>query len=125
MRCALNRLAPVAPDWLRRQITPSWFERYQVRVENYRLPKTDGEREALAAAIGTDGFHRLCAAFAPQAPAVVRAEPAIEVLRQVWVQQDDAPDEAGTSRWRAARDVPPPERWIQSPYDLEARYSLK
>ncbi len=28
-------------------------------------------------------------------------------------------------RWRTAGDVPPAERLIHSPYDLDARYSLK
>jgi transposase len=125
MRFALNRLAVVVPEWLRRQIGPDWVERYRVRVENYRLPKTDSARDLLAAAIGADGFQLLRAAFDKEAPATVRAEPAVEVLRQVWVQQYYAPDAQGTTCWRSARDVPPPERWIQSPYDLDARYGLK
>jgi transposase len=125
LRAALNRLTVAAPDWLRSQIDPVWLERYTVRVENSRLPKSDAEREALAAAVGADGVHLLQAALHPQAPAAVRAEPAVEALRRIWVQQYYAPDEAGAVRWRAAKDVPPPERWIHSPYDLDARFSLK
>lgn len=125
MRCALNRLAVIAPEWLRVRLAPAWIERYRVRVENYRLPKADAEREALAAAIGADGVSLLQAALGPQAPPAVRTEPAVEVLRQVWVQQYYAPDDTGTVRWRTAKDVPPPERWSHSPYDVEARYSLK
>ena len=87
LRFALNRLAVAAPAWLRARIDPAWFDRYAVRVENYRLPKTDAGREALAAAIGADGVHLLQAALHPRAPAAVRAEPAVEVLRRVWVQQ--------------------------------------
>jgi transposase len=125
VRCALNRLAVAAPDWLRTQIEPAWLERYAVRVENYRLPKAAAEREALAAAIGADGVRLLRAALAPQAPAAVRGEPALEVLRQIWVQQYVAPDECGTVRLRSTKDVPPPERWIVSPYDRDARFSVK
>ncbi len=66
LRFALNRLATVAPDWLRAQVTPEWFARYSVRVENYRLPKAETARVALAATIGADGFHLLRAALDPQ-----------------------------------------------------------
>ena len=123
LRFALNRLATVAPNWLRAQVTPEWFARYSVRVENYRLPKADTERTALAATIGADGFHLLRAARDPQAPAAVRTAPALEILRQVWVQQYYGPEEP--VRWRASGDVPPAECLIHSPYDVEARYSIK
>jgi transposase len=123
LRCALNRLAVLAPDWLRAQVTPDWFTRYGARVENYRLPKADTERAALAATIGADGFRLLRAALDPAAPAAVRTAPALEILRQVWVQQYYGPDEP--VRWRAGGDVPPAERLIHSPYDVEARYSTK
>jgi transposase len=122
-RFALHRLAAVAPDWLRAQVTPAWFERYSVRVENYRLPKADSQRQALAATIGADGYHLLQVAIAPQAPPEVRAESAVEVLRQVWVQQYAGPEPP--VRWRTEGEVPPPERLSHSPYDVEARYSLK
>jgi len=123
LRFALNRLAIVAPDWLQAQVTPEWFARYSVRVENYRLPKADTERTALAATIGADGFHLLQAALDPQAPAAVRTAPALDILRQVWVQQYYGPEEL--VHWRASGDVPPAERLIHSPYDVEARYSIK
>ena len=57
LRQALNSLAVVAPDWLRAQVTTDWFDRYGPRVDNYRLPKTDRERQAVAEVMGTDGFH--------------------------------------------------------------------
>jgi transposase len=38
LRAALDDLAALAPDWLVRQISSDWFERYSHRVENYRLP---------------------------------------------------------------------------------------
>ncbi len=122
LRFALNRLATLAPDWLRAQVTPEWFARYSVRVEKYRLPKADTERTALAATIGADGFHVLRAALAPQAPAAVRTAPALDILRQVWVRQYYGPEEP--VRWRASGDVPPAERLIHSPYDVEARYGI-
>ena len=66
MRYALNRLAVVAPTWLRAHMQPAWLERYGNRVENYRFPKADAERQQLAATIGADGFALLQAAYAPR-----------------------------------------------------------
>jgi transposase len=123
MRFALNRLAAVAPAWLQTHLQPGWLEHYGARVENYRLPRTEAERQRLAATIGADGFALLQAVFAPETPPEVRTEPAVEVLRRIWVQQYYGPDDP--PRWRRDGDVPPSPRLIHSPDDLEARYSLK
>src|SRR4051794_31880946 len=55
LRAALNELATVAPAWLQALVPRAWYERYGRRVENYRLPKTEAARSALAAEIGADG----------------------------------------------------------------------
>jgi transposase len=86
-------------------------------VEEERLPK------GLAATIGADGAHLLAALSAPEAPEWLRQIPAVEVLRQVWVQQYIA--EHGKLRWRTAEELPPAGRRIESPYDAEARYACK
>ena len=121
LRHALNSLAVVAPEWLREQVPTDWYERYGSRVDNYRLPKADAEREALAELIGADGGRLLAAVWAPAAPSWLRQVPAVEVLRRVWVQQYHAPDETGGVRWRRAADLPPGALLIVSPYDPEAR----
>ena len=72
LRAALDDLAAVAPDWLRGIAQPVWFERYGRRVEDYRLPKAQAEREALALAIGADGFALLEALDASEAPPDLR-----------------------------------------------------
>ena len=123
MRYALNCLAVAAPAWLQAPLHPAWGERYSHRVEHYRLPKAEAERQQLAAAIGADGFTLLRAAYAPEAPPTVREAPAVEVLRQMWVQQYDGPDDP--PRWRQEPDVPPTAQLIHSPYDLDARSSLQ
>ncbi len=56
LRHALNVLATVAPEWLKPQVKPDWFERYAERIEDYRLPKDKAERDALSATIGEDGY---------------------------------------------------------------------
>ena len=123
LRHALNTLAVVASEWLRAQVTAEWYERYSPRFEAYRLPKSESEREALAAQVGTDGFQLLRAIYAPTAPAWLREVPAVEILRQVWLQQFYAPTER--VQWRAAEDLPPASLLINSPFDPEARYSKK
>jgi len=123
LRHALNDLADVAPDWLRAQITPDWFDRYRLRVEEYRLPKDKGERQQLAETIGRDGFALLQAIDAATAPAGLRARPALQVLRRVWIQQYYIP--TPDVRWRTAEDLPPHALLICSPYDPEARYATK
>lgn len=52
LRAALNALAQQAPDWLLQHVRTDWFERYSHRVENYRLPKPENQRVALAQQIG-------------------------------------------------------------------------
>jgi transposase len=53
----------------------------------------------------------------------MRHIPAIETLRQVWVQQFHWSE--GCLRWREAGNLPPASRMIYSPYDIEARYGKK
>ena len=72
MRYALNRLAVAAPAWRRASMQPAWGERYSHRVENYRCPKADADRQQLATTIGADGFALLQAAYALDAPPEVR-----------------------------------------------------
>jgi transposase len=56
LRHARNVLATVAPEWLKPQVQPDWFERYAERLEDYRLPKDKSERDALSTTIGEDGY---------------------------------------------------------------------
>ncbi len=123
LRAALNVLAAVAPQWLVAQITPEWFERYSERCEDYRLPKTQSERDALVEMIGRDGFHLLNALYDPATPVWLQEIPAVQSLRQVWVQQYYGPELP--VRWRADTDVPPAAVMLHSPYDVDARYSTK
>lgn len=127
LRQALNSLAVVAPDWLWTQLQPdwpAWVERYGQRFTDYRLPKTEPERVAFAEQIGADGTRLLQAVDAPATPTWLREVPAVETLRQVWLQQYQATP-AHTVRWRDARDLPPVSQLIQSPYDPDARFATK
>ena len=123
-RAALNSLAVVAPDWLAKRLRKDWFDLYGRRVENYRLPKLDSEREALGNQMGKDGFGLLKKIYAKNAPELLRMIPAVETLRQVWIQQFHAPIDEKV-KWRSPSDMPPSTIAIHSPYDVEAHYSSK
>ncbi len=122
LRAALNSLAVVAPAWLQALTPPEWYERYRERCENYRLPDADSARQSLAMVIAADGFQLLQAVYQPDAPACLRSVPAVEVLRQVWIQQLYGPRHLA---WRSQEDSPPTAQVICSPYDSEARYGTK
>ena len=123
LRHTLNVLAEADPDWLVATMRPEWADRYGKRFENYRLPREEAERKLLATTVGNDGWHLLQALLAPQAPPELWQLPAVQVLRQVWLQQFVFED--GTLRWREKKEVPPASILINSPYDTEARYSIK
>jgi transposase len=128
VRHALNALATAAPDWLRPHLTPvwsEWAERYGARFDEFRLPKGKAERETLAETIGADGYRLLEAIYAPDAPSWLRTVPAVETLRQVWVQEYYASAADGRVRWRAVEDLPPAAQMVNSPHDPDARFSIK
>ncbi len=124
MRATLNVLATVAPDWLRSHLSSDWFDRYEHRCEAYRLPKGKVERKQYAEVIGADGKHLLSAIYDTNAPQWLREIPMVQILRQVWVQQYYATEEA-LMQWREDGDLPPGALLIHSPYDAEARLSVK
>ena len=125
LRHALNRVATLAPEWLQSWVPPEWFTRYSRRFEEYRLPPGKAERYTLAEEIGMDGRRLLLALVEPTAPRWLRDVPALQILRQVWVQQFHAIDGDGRVRWRTAEDLPPAPLLISSPYDPDARYGRK
>lgn len=122
-RHALNILAAVAPEWCLSHLQPEWIERYDHRVEDYRLPKGEEARLALALVIGADGTTLLNAIYAADAPIWLREIPAVQTLRRVWIQKYFWED--GIHRWRSKEDLPPAALFISSPYDLDAAYNKK
>ncbi len=123
MRAALNSLATVAPDWVRAHLEPEWFDRYNRRVEEYRLPKGETERKQYAEVIGADGSSLLSGIYDETAPMWLREIPAAQCLRETWVHQYYAQE--GRLRLRAKEDLPPASLRQDSPYDPEAHYGNK
>lgn len=124
LRAALNALATVVPAWVRQTIPINWVERYGARAEDYRLPQEDTQRAAHAERVGQDGYTLLQTLWSDRAPGWLRQIPAVERLRQVWVQNFH-PCAEGGARWRAPGHLPPGSRYLNSPYDPEARYAKK
>ncbi len=123
VRAALNALAIVAPAWLRTHSQPDWVERYGPRVTEFRLPRRPAERETLAVTIATDGHALLDAVAGPDAPGWLRQIPAVETLRQTWIQQFY--EDAAGVQWRRHDQTPPAPRVRTSPYDPDARHGKK
>lgn len=128
MRFALNQLASVVPEWLKARAEEDWFSRYATRMDNYKLPKGKAKRKDLAETMGKDGFRLLQYVYNEPSLAYLAELPAVEALRQVWLQPfylEDQGENTTKLRWREQKDLAPGKLLINSPYALEARYSVK
>jgi transposase len=127
LRHALDVLADAAPDWLRAHVTPAWVERYRLRSGGFGWPKGAAHRKEWITQTGADGMALLSALMAQDAPAQLRQLPALETLRQVWVQNFLLEESADELRvlWRAMDNIPRAGIAIASPYDTEARRGCK
>jgi len=124
---ALNQLSAADPTWVQQHIPMDWYARYGLRAEQARLPKEASKRERLACQVGADGYQLLDRLGTGDGPAAFDALPALEALRQIWLQQYYRCTVPGHEvlRWRTADEQPPAAVRITSPYDLDARYCTK
>jgi transposase len=121
LRHTLNSLAVVSPDWLRAQVSADWFDLYGPRFEQYRLPKSKQQRQELAERIGNDGYHLLAAIDQATDLPWLQEVPAVDTLRKIWEQH--FVQQQGQAQLRPGGTLPPAAEMINSPYDVEARYS--
>ena len=123
----LTQLSDVAPGWVQGQAPLEWYERYGPRAEAFRLPKETSKRDAMALVIGADGYALLDRLWQDDRARHLRELPAVETLRQLWLQHYYRCTVPGLEevRWRQRDERPPSAQLIQSPYDLEARYCHK
>jgi Transposase domain (DUF772) len=115
LRAALEALAAAAPVWLQGFLPEEGYERYGQRARDWRLPKAEAARAALASTVGADSLALLEAVYGSSAPAWLWQVPAVQTLRAVWVQQYYR-DQDGL-RWRDKGELPPGVLAIGSPYD--------
>jgi len=132
LHAALNAVAAVAPEWIKRQVPDSWYQRYRRRIEYSRRPSSERERQTKAQTIGEDGVQFLAWLDEEAAPAQLRELAAIQTLRRVWQRHyRRTPEGKGkknspavlrlaTKEELAANDEP-----IETPYDVEARSGIR
>ncbi len=127
LRHTLNQLSEADAAWVQQRVPVEWYERYGPRAEVSRFPREASKREALALQIGADGYQLLEWLGAEERATPLRQLPAVEVFRQIWVQHYYRCTVPGleTLRWRSTDEQPPAALLIQSPYDVDARYSQK
>ncbi len=122
LRAALNAVAVAAPDWLAALAPPEWFDRYSRPLEdddNGRSKRWSARIDDIDQ-VGRDGVELLLAVATPGDWDWLRHLPAVELLRQVWVQQFTITD--GVVRGRGRRDGQPAGAIRHcNPYDPEAR----
>jgi transposase len=140
VRAVLEALAAAAPSWLGTIIDERWQQVYRARIDDMHLPESKTARQELMLAYARDGYHLLDQIYSPTAPVWVRELDSVSALRQIWVQQfyrqiDPAtrPGSLGGHREVVrvrekspdGEGVPPGRVKLISPYDLDARYSIK
>ena len=106
MRQVLETLAKAAPPFLQGRVKDVWVERYGQPLNEQRLPTDERERTLFAEAIGRDGRTLLQWIYDEPQWYGLHVLPAVETLRQIWVQQFYEVD--GHLHWRANDQTPPP-----------------
>jgi transposase len=125
MRHTLDALATIAPEWLREHVREEWARRYVRRLDDEKLLKSKGERQAEAEKIGVDGYELLGDVLCEHSPVWLRQIPAVETFRKVWLQSYSY-DRGGDVRWRTSEvGIPGSRGCISSPIDPECRYARK
>jgi transposase len=122
---ALNILAETAPDWLLKHCPPEWGERYSTRLSEYLLPRSDSARTKWIEQVGTDGHQLLAWLWSPETPAWMRELPAVNLLRQIWVQQFCLVKDRCRLRDNDKDGLPPAAKRLCTPFENEARYAEK
>ena len=134
VRALLEALAAAHPAWTKSLLDDSWLRRYGTPVTSWRPPMSEKKRNELAIAYARDGYALLDAVHDPKSPDWLRNIPAVEILRTVLLQNyTRAVNEDGTKvisrREKESPDggdgLPPGHLRIASPYDADARWSVK
>jgi transposase len=92
-------------------------------VEDQRLPKGKEARTQYLRTVGADGMRLLGQLDAPYTPQGLKKLSEVEILRRIWEQHYEHID--GDIRILDPKEMPEGARRIESPYEVEARYSTK
>ena len=135
VRAALEALAASCPGWLAQRIcVADWTRRYGARIDSWRLPAGQAERDRLTVEFARDGYGLVRACYEDGAPGWARELPAVQTLRMVLLQNFSLTiSEHGQEVIRRREPegkhecdgVPPAHIKISSPYDPDARWGKK
>src|SRR5712691_6309342 len=132
VRAALEALAAAHPAWVAQRIcVPDFTRRYGTPMTSWRPPASQARRDELAIAYARDGYALLEAVYDSSAPAWLRELPAVDVLRQVLLQNYSRTITGGKEVIKRREKepegdgLPPGHIRIASPYDTDARWGVK
>jgi transposase len=132
VRAALEALTAAHPAWVTQRIcVPDFARRYGTPMTSWRPPASQARRDELAIAYARDGYALLEAVYDSAAPAWLRELPAVDVLRQVLVQNYTRAITGGKEVIKRREKepegdgLPPGHARIASPYDTDARWGVK
>jgi transposase len=133
VRAALEGLAAAHPAWLEQRVCVADFaRRYGTPMTSWRPPLSQSRRDELAITYARDGYALLETVYDSSAPAWLRELPAVDVLRQVLLQnytRTITGDGREVIRRREKEPegdgLPPGHARIASPYDTDARWGAK
>jgi IS5 family transposase len=125
LRAALETIAGISPGWIVPLLEAGWDERYGRKVETVRLlSRKNASAQALADQIGADGAKLLSAIDADPVAGWMNELSEVATLRLVW-QQQYVTTSVGRLCLKTAEELPAAAERVHSPYDPEARYSIK
>jgi transposase len=131
VRAVVEAIVAVAPGWFAAVFeVPQWSQRYERRIDSWRLPTAKTKRDQLAVDYGSDGHALLEAVYSPAAPVWLRELPAVQALRVVLVQNylvtsDKQGRQVIRMRDAGSDGLPPAPLRLASPYDLDTRWASK
>jgi transposase len=134
VRACLEALAVAAPQVVAQLLDDSWGKRYAARIDTWRMPASETKKAELALAYGRDGRTLLKAVYAAASSdpdlAFLAQLHQVEVLRVVLLQNyltvaGKQGREVIKRREAEVEGLPPGRSRITSPYDTDARWSVK
>jgi transposase len=134
VRAAVQALAAAAPGWVAEVVdVPDWSARYDTRIGTWRMPSSVTKRDQLAIVYARDGYALLDAVYDRRSPSWLRELDAVQILRVVLLQNytvtvDARGREVVRRRGKSSGGgdgLPPGHARITSPYDTDARWSVK
>lgn len=128
VRNAAEELAQFDPEWFAKIAKDIWIQRYYIdRPFNYKLPKDEKSRTAIAETAAGDGFFILDAVgkSGPKKTLLMGLQ-SIKTLETVLEQQFHPRDKNGNApKFRSVKELPPSGERIISPHETEARIAVK